>query len=112
MRKVAIICIYEGNGLIAFDTLVLILICLFDLLTTLFFISLDIAIEANPIMAYALSQGVHYFIWVKVCSFLPFSVLIEIYRRQEPFKAKVITRIVWVIYLGMYLYGTLTLNFS
>lgn len=112
MYRESMLRIYEGNGLIAFDTLILVLICLLDLFTTLYFISLDIAIEANPIMAYALSCGVHHFIWVKVCSFLPFVVLIEIYRRQKPFGAMIITRTVWVMYLAMYLYGTLTLNFS
>lgn len=92
------------------DTLTLVAICLTDLITTLFFMSCGVAYEANPLMAVALSYGVWAFVAVKLLSFVPFVVFIEIYSVKEPAKAKSITKLVSVVYLFIYIYVTVSAN--
>jgi len=67
--------------------------------------------EANPVMAGVLSYGVWAFISVKLLSFVPFVIFIEIYRRSEPERAKSITKLVTVLYLLIYIYVTVSRNF-
>ena len=93
------------------DTKTLVAVCLADLVTTLYFMYSGAAYEANPVMAGVLSFGVWAFVSVKLLSFVPFVVLIEIYRLTEPEKAKSVTKLVTVLYLLIYIYVTVSSNF-
>ena len=92
------------------ETMTLVAICLADLVTTLYFMSCGAAYELNPLMAEALSYGVWAFIGIKLLSFVPFIVFIEMYSRNEPERARSITKMVSVVYLLIYIYVTVSAN--
>ena len=88
---------------------ILILLCifnLFDAILTLFWIEYGIAEESNPIMEYALSQGVAYFFVMKIA--LVSAGCILLYRLREFLMARVISvlslMIYWVV-LGYHFVG-------
>jgi hypothetical protein len=66
------------------ESLVLIAICLADMLVTLILVTQGRAVEQNPLMAACLNHGPATFVLVKIASFLPFVIAIELYRRRNP----------------------------
>ena len=92
------------------ETIVLVFICLADMISTMYFVAMGMAVEQNPIMASFLDKGPAVFILAKIVSFLPFVVAVEICRRKNPNFAKIACR--WAIgaYLAAYVMLTLGVN--
>lgn len=70
------------------ESLVLVGICLADMFATLYFVLHGKASEQNPIMAACLNHSPAMFVMVKIASFVPFVVAVEIYSRQNPVFAR------------------------
>ena len=92
------------------ESIVLILICLADKLSTLFFVLRGSAVEQNPIMAACLRQGPWVFVLVKLASFVPFVVAVEIYRKHNAAFARRICRTAIVLYVTTFTVLTVDLN--
>lgn len=72
------------NLFISAESLILIGICLADMLVTLYLVMQGMATEQNPIMAACLDCGPAVFVLVKIASFVPFVIAVELYRRRNP----------------------------
>jgi hypothetical protein len=85
------------------EALWMVVICMADLITTLYWINQGYAREGNPFMAWVLSRGHVPFIAVKILSFLPAVALAE-WRRHERPRVRRIMR--WAIVFYLFLYAT------
>ncbi len=98
------------NTRVSAESIILSLICLADMLSTLFLVSIHAATEQNPLMAACLRHSPVTFIVIKTLSFLPLVVLLEWYRRRKPAFALAALRFSIVAYLVAYLLLTLKCN--
>jgi hypothetical protein len=69
---------------ISIESIVLIAICLADMFATLYLVLNGMATEQNPIMAACIRHSPATFVLVKLVSFVPFVVAVELYRRRNP----------------------------
>lgn len=92
------------------ESLVLSAICLTDMLLTLYFVMTGLAVEQNPIMAACIKHSPLTFVIVKTLSFLPFVIGVEIYRRRNPYFARVVCRAAIGVYLIMFVVLTAAVN--
>ena len=92
------------------DSLILVAICLADMVATLFFVQTGQAVEQNPIMAVCLRQSPIVFVLVKLLSFVPFVIAVELYRRKNPAFARLACRSAIVLYLVTFVALTLRTN--
>src|SRR3569833_1400050 len=69
---------------VSVDTVILTLICLADLVSTLYLVSHGQAREGNPLMAQFLRSGSGTFVLAKLCTFVPAIVIGEWYRPRNP----------------------------
>lgn len=87
------------------ETVFLILLCMADAFSTIFFVKTGMAVEANPIMDFFLVRGAFVFLAAKVISFLPFVVVCESFRRRHPLQGRKMIRVaVWgyaLLYVGL-----------
>jgi hypothetical protein len=97
---------------ISIESIILALICLADMLSTLFFVSMGYAVEQNPIMAACLRHGPGIFILAKMASFIPFIACIEIYRRHKPTFSRNAARTAIILYLAIYVILTVRTNMA
>lgn len=84
------------------EAALLTLICLADLVTTLFWISRGEAREGNPFMARFLHQGAVPFIIAKLCMFVPAIIVAEWYRPRKPALITGVMRLVIAAYVLLY----------
>lgn len=94
------------------ESLVLVAICLADMLSTLFFVMRGSAVEQNPIMAVCLQHSPAAFVLVKLASFVPFVVAVELYRRKDPAFARLACRSAIVLYVVAFVALTLGTNLA
>ena len=94
------------------ESIVLVMICLADMLSTLFFVMRGTAVEQNPLMAACLRQGPSVFVLVKLLSFVPFVIAIELYRRRNADFARIACRSAIALYLVTFVALTLGTNIS
>ena len=94
------------------ESLVLVAICLADMFSTLFFVMKGLAVEQNPLMAACLRHGPMAFVLVKLASFVPFVVAIELYRRRNAAFARLACRSAIALYLVTFVALTLGTNLS
>ena len=94
------------------ESIVLVMICLADMLSTLFFVMRGSAVEQNLLMAACLRQGPCVFVLVKILSFVPFVIAIEIYRRRNPDFARTACRSAIALYVVTFVALTLGTNVS
>ncbi len=92
------------------ESLVLSAICLTDMLLTLYFVMAGLAVEQNPIMAACIEHSPLTFVIVKILSFLPFVIGVEIYRRRSPYFARVVCRAAIGVYVVMFVVLTAAVN--
>jgi hypothetical protein len=90
------------KALLAWDSMALLMICLADMLSTLYFVHAHMATESNPVMAYWLSMGDGAFCAAKVISFLPLLFVAAYYRASRPKLVQVSLRGAIVLYLTIY----------
>lgn len=86
------------------------LLCLADLLSTIFCLHYREATEGNPIMAYYLAQGVAAFIFAKFLLSVPPLYLAEYARRHRPRLVRFSLRAALALYLLAYVGGVYQLN--
>ncbi|NLN78757.1 MAG: hypothetical protein GX141_07555 [Armatimonadetes bacterium] len=92
------------------ESIVLVMICLADMLSTLFFVLRGSAVEQNPIMAACLDKGPWVFVLVKIASFVPFVVAVELYRKRNAAFARLACRSAIIIYVVTFTVLTVGLN--
>ena len=92
------------------ESLVLVTICLADMFATLFFVMRGCAVEQNPLMAACLRRGPVVFVLVKLASFVPFIVAVELYRRRDALFARLACRSAIVLYLVTFAALTIRTN--
>jgi hypothetical protein len=80
-------------------------ICLVDLLTTLWWVSQGQAGEGNPVLAYYLDKGHVPFILAKLFMFVPSLIIAEWYRPRNPVFIHRVLRWVVILYLTIYAVG-------
>lgn len=94
------------------ESLALVAICLADMLSTLFFVQTGRAVEQNPLMAACINHSPVTFVVVKMVSFVPFIVAVELYRRKNPRFALNACRCAIALYLVTFVALTLTTNIA
>ncbi|MGC8862817.1 MAG: DUF5658 family protein [Armatimonadota bacterium] len=90
------------------ESLILIGICVADMAATLFFVLKGLAVEQNPIMAACINHSAATFVFVKLVSFVPFIIAVELYRRRNPGFARAVCR--WAIAVYLITFTALTLG--
>lgn len=87
---------------LAKETYILLVICLLDLLITIWLIMSERAIEGNPVMSFYLGKGWAPFIGIKIMLVvLPLSIA-EWARRYHPVSVRRMLQAAILIYLGIY----------
>ena len=100
------------NMTLAKESLLLIVICMTDLLSTMVLLSNGQAVEGNPIMAYYLNYGIGAFVAVKlVLIFFPVYIA-EWGMQYKPQFVRTVLRATIGLYIGLYLLVVLALNVS
>lgn len=94
------------------ESLILIAICVADMLATLWFVLSRMAVEQNPIMAACINHSPATFVLIKLVSFVPFVVAVELYRRRNPGFARAACRWAIGVYLATFVALTLGTNIT
>jgi len=97
---------------VSMESLILVAICLIDMLSTLFFVMRGCAVEQNPLMAMCLRHSPAMFVLVKIASFIPFVIAIELYRKKDPAFARIVCRSAIVLYVVTFTALTLGINLA
>lgn len=92
-----------GRAWLAWDSLLLSLICTADMCSTLYWVHAGAASEANPWMALCLHHGDLAFCAAKCASFLPLLAFAAYYRSRRPRLIAVSLRGTAALYIGIYL---------
>ena len=95
---------------VSVESLILVAICLADMLSTLYFVMMGMAVEQNPLMAACINHSPVTFVLVKMASFVPFIIAIELYRRKNPDFAIKACRCAIALYLVTFIALTLGTN--
>ena len=95
---------------VSMESLVLVGICLADMLVTLYCVLIGIAREQNPIMAACINRSPVMFVLVKMLSFVPFVIAVELYRRRNPEFAVKACRYAILLYVVAYTVLTIGTN--
>jgi len=91
----------------------LIVVCLADLLSTLFWLKTGQAVEVNPVMAALLHAGLGVFVLVKLSTLVAYVGVMEWYRRRRnPAFARVVGSVTLFGYLGIYAISFCCVNFG
>ena len=88
---------------LAWESITLFVICVADMLSTLYWVHHHTAREANPWLANCLRQGDAVFCAAKIFSFLPLLIFAAYYRPSRPRLIAVSLRVAIVLYLGIYI---------
>lgn len=94
------------------ESLILVAICMADMISTLVFVLRGRAVEQNPLMAMCLNQSPLMFVLVKLASFVPFVVAVELFRRRNPAFARFACRTAIAAYVVTFVALTLGCNVS
>ena len=92
----------EARRLFAWENVALTVICLADMISTLYWVHAGVAQEDNPIFAAWLPHGDFAFCTMKLLSFLPLILLATYYRPRRPRLIKVAMRATLFLYITMY----------
>ena len=91
------------HACLAWDSLLLFVICTADLCSTLCWVHAGAASESNPWMAFCLRHGDLAFCAVKLVSFLPLLAFAAYYRPRRPRLIAVSLRVTIALYAAIYL---------
>jgi hypothetical protein len=92
-----------GYAWLAWDSLLLFLICTADMCSTLYWVHVGAASEANPWMAFCLHHGDAAFCAAKMVSFLPLLAFAAYYRPRRPRLIAISLRGTVALYVCIYL---------
>src|ERR1041385_5882250 len=96
---------------IAWESVLLAGICVFDLASTMWLIGNGAARESNPILAFYLYRGgAVSFAAAKLLLFLGPLFLLELIRQQRPQFVRTLLRVGIVLYIAIYVLGSLAVN--
>jgi uncharacterized membrane protein YozB (DUF420 family) len=95
---------------VSIESLILVVICLADMLVTLYCVMAGLAVEQNPIMAACINKSPGMFVVVKMLSFVPFVVAVELYRKKNPDFARNACRCAIGLYVVTFTILTLGIN--
>lgn len=98
------------NPLVLPETFLLLGICMFDMLQTVYVVRSGLAIEANPVLASAMSYSPWAFISLKSVTFLAPLGAVELLRPRNPGFVRLALKFGAYGYLLVYLFGTLHIN--
>ncbi len=84
---------------VSVESLILVAICMADMLVTLFLVLTGCAVEQNPLMAVCIDHSPATFVLVKIASFVPFVVAVELYRKRNPQFAQLACRCAIILYV-------------
>ena len=90
------------KALVAWDSVLLLVICMADMLSTLYFVHAGMATESNPVMAYWMNISDGAFCAAKIVSFLPLLIVAAYYRESRPKLVIFSLRCAIVLYLTIY----------
>ena len=88
------------------ETIMLGLLAYADTVSTLWLVNTGLAVEANPVMAYYLSQGALWFIGIKLLMVLP-AFVVDLNKSRNPRRVRLSLRAALLLYVGIYGVGTL-----
>jgi len=91
-----------GRAWLAWDSLLLLLICTGDMCSTLYWVHAGAASEANPWMAFCLHHGDASFCAAKMISFLPLLAFAAYHRSRRPRLIAISLRGTCVLYALIY----------
>lgn len=91
-----------GRAWLAWDSLLLFLICVADMSSTLYWVHAGAAGEANPWLAFCLQHGVLAFCAAKSLSFLPLLAFAAYYRSRRPRLIAISLRGTSALYVAIY----------
>jgi hypothetical protein len=94
------------------ESLILAALCLADMISTLLCVLSGKATEQNPLMAACLGHSPELFVLVKMASFVPFIVVVELYRRRNPAFATAASRAAIILYVVAYAVITAGVNLT
>ncbi|MHB9037222.1 MAG: DUF5658 family protein [Armatimonadota bacterium] len=97
---------------VSIESLILVAICLADMLVTLYCVMAGLAVEQNPIMAACINTSPGMFVVVKMLSFVPFVVAVELYRKKNPDFARNACRCAIGLYVATFTILTLGINMT
>ena len=97
---------------VSIESLILVVVCMMDMLSTLFFVMRGCAVEQNPLMAACLRHSPMTFVVVKLLSFIPFVIAIELYRKKDPAFSRIVCRSAIVLYVVTFTALTLGTNLA
>jgi hypothetical protein len=92
------------------ESLILMVICAVDLVSTVLMLNTRAAFEGNPIMSYYLRYGIGTFILMKLTLVLLPLFIVEWYRQFRPQFVRLMLRTAIATYLGIYLVLFLIVN--
>lgn len=95
---------------VSVESLILVAICLADMLSTLYCVLNGYGSEQNPLMAACINHSPVTFVMVKMLSFVPFVIAIELYRRRNPGFARKACRYAIALYVVTFSVLTLGTN--
>ena len=95
---------------VSVESIILVVICMADMISTLFFVARGSATEQNPIMAACMNHSPAMFVLVKIASFVPFIITVELYKRKNPSFALAACRCAIALYLVTFVTLTLSIN--
>jgi hypothetical protein len=87
---------------ITWESRLLTVICMADLITTIWFVRQGGASEANPMMRFYLERGIVPFVLAKMALFLGPLVILEWARRRRPRFVRTMMRMAIVLYICLY----------
>jgi hypothetical protein len=90
------------KALFAWESIALFFICVADMLSTLYWVHMHMAVEANPYMNYWLQRGDVWFCAAKIVSFAPLLLVAAYYRDRRPKLVRVSLRGAIALYLMIY----------
>jgi len=97
---------------IGVDSLILVAICMADMIFTLYFVLAGMAVEQNPLMAACIGRSPALFVLVKMASFVPFVVVVELYRRKNPAFARKVCLWAIAVYVATFVALTAGTNMA
>jgi len=77
-------------------------ICVLDVISTAWLVTVGLATEANPLMAYLIERSIALFCGVRMATVLALVVAAEIYRRRKPEFVRSVMRVGILAYLLIY----------
>lgn len=95
---------------ISIESIVILIICTLDLLSTVWLLAAGLATEANPLMAFLMRHSPALFCGVKMGTVFCLIGMAEWYKRYNPAFVRSVMRTAIAVYLAMYFVLVIVIN--